>query len=636
MLQHLNLYHLADWVLRPATRADCCSYVELISVEPERQMPRWFVSHAWQEAIVDFITCLDGHGAVRQLGTEAAYWVCAYANNQHELGNDLHSNPRETSFFRAMQLCSGVLLILDPLAMPFSRVWCCFELATAMTSHFERTSRLLLDIATVKDELPEVLTDGLTMHEEQQENAVCAGRGGKEKAKREERFPIELVKKALALDIAAASASRELDKIRILNSIAGLEEDRLDDPLPDPLPPARLQRYRAVDQALRCIFALSSVSQVISKDLKEMMPDICRALREESERRGVHISFANSLKLTDEDLSLLAQALPEGLTQLRFDLRSCHQLSNASLLELAKGLQRTKQLRSLFLDFYMCCSITDVGLLEIWRSIEDLQLLDLDINVRGLTKVTDRVVPAIISGLRSKALRKLHLNLTQTRQSDALGSELTMALAGLRQLDILKLYFTECPRVGDKTASSLGHSLQAMEMLSESIICFSNTTLTDDGMSHFARGVATLRRMGRMTLRFRRCQRITEQSMVMLGEACAALPLAKLQLDFSKCQALRREVAMRYSGPSEVVLDSLFHRKNGVAAATVEELVPNSDARTSSNDAEEEILGLFRRVGAETLSPEKLFSVLQKLHPELSKESFDELLSASDRGDSEG
>ena len=27
------------------------------------------------EAIVDFIACLDGHSAVRQLGTEAAYWV---------------------------------------------------------------------------------------------------------------------------------------------------------------------------------------------------------------------------------------------------------------------------------------------------------------------------------------------------------------------------------------------------------------------------------------------------------------------------------------------------------------------------------------------------------------------------------
>ena len=34
--------------------------------------------------------------------------------------------------------------------------------------------------------------------------------------------------------------------------------------------------------------------------------------------------------------------------------------------------------------------------------------------------------------------------------------------------EILKLYFTECPRVADKTATSLGDSLQVMEMLSES------------------------------------------------------------------------------------------------------------------------------------------------------------------------
>jgi len=27
--------------------------------------------------------------------------VCAYANNQHELGQELRFNPRETSFFRA-------------------------------------------------------------------------------------------------------------------------------------------------------------------------------------------------------------------------------------------------------------------------------------------------------------------------------------------------------------------------------------------------------------------------------------------------------------------------------------------------------------------------------------------------------
>eukprot|EP00434_Breviolum_minutum_P005791 symbB.v1.2.005106.t1/scaffold294.1/size237520/4 len=98
----LNLYHLADHVIRPATRAERCSYVELIADGLEQQMPKWFVSHAWQEAICDFITCLDGHSAIHQLGTDVAYWVCAYANNQHELGQELRFNPRETSFFRAV------------------------------------------------------------------------------------------------------------------------------------------------------------------------------------------------------------------------------------------------------------------------------------------------------------------------------------------------------------------------------------------------------------------------------------------------------------------------------------------------------------------------------------------------------
>ena len=46
-----------------------------------------------------------------------------------------------------------------------------------------------------------------------------------------------------------------------------------------------------------------------------------------------------------------------------------------------------------------------------------------------------QTTPSAKKSVKSVAERKLHLNLAQTRQSDALGSELTMALAGLRQLD---------------------------------------------------------------------------------------------------------------------------------------------------------------------------------------------------------
>lgn len=40
-----------------------------------------------------------------------------------------------------------------------------------------------------------------------------------EKARREENFPIELVQKALGIDIVEAKASRAVDKLRILNCI---------------------------------------------------------------------------------------------------------------------------------------------------------------------------------------------------------------------------------------------------------------------------------------------------------------------------------------------------------------------------------------------------------------------------------
>ena len=75
----------------------------------------------------DFISCVVEHARLRELGEDALYWVCAYANNQHELGADLGTDPRESSFYKAMQLAKGVVVVLDPKATPFTRIWCAFE-----------------------------------------------------------------------------------------------------------------------------------------------------------------------------------------------------------------------------------------------------------------------------------------------------------------------------------------------------------------------------------------------------------------------------------------------------------------------------------------------------------------------------
>jgi len=119
-----NLYHANYWIIGPATAAtdahEACSYVELVADNPEAQIPLWFVSHAWLEPIHLFLTCLRRHSTLRELRVPA-YWVCAYANNQHALEEAISNNPRKTSFYKAMRLCRGVLLVLDTQATPYCR-----------------------------------------------------------------------------------------------------------------------------------------------------------------------------------------------------------------------------------------------------------------------------------------------------------------------------------------------------------------------------------------------------------------------------------------------------------------------------------------------------------------------------------
>ena len=88
-------------------------------------------------------------------------WVCAYANNQHDLGSEIPADPKETPFYKAMQLCDGVVVVLDGKATPFTRIWCCFEFAMVVLG-----KKLLLDFATVHDGKPQLLTEGFASERE--------------------------------------------------------------------------------------------------------------------------------------------------------------------------------------------------------------------------------------------------------------------------------------------------------------------------------------------------------------------------------------------------------------------------------------------------------------------------------------
>ena len=43
----------------------------------------------------------------------APYWVCAYANNQWKLDEEIAVNLEETSFRKAMALSRGTVTVLD-------------------------------------------------------------------------------------------------------------------------------------------------------------------------------------------------------------------------------------------------------------------------------------------------------------------------------------------------------------------------------------------------------------------------------------------------------------------------------------------------------------------------------------------
>ena len=124
----LNLYQVVNWILKPLTKSERVSYVEAITIAAAifAQHPEWFISHWWGEAVADFVACVQRHSEVcKSHGTQipypfhdfpdschfifypkvrkahGAYWVCAYANNQHELGTELGVDPMESSFLKA-------------------------------------------------------------------------------------------------------------------------------------------------------------------------------------------------------------------------------------------------------------------------------------------------------------------------------------------------------------------------------------------------------------------------------------------------------------------------------------------------------------------------------------------------------
>ena len=110
-----------------------------------------------------------------------------------------------------------------------------------------------------------LLTDGLSK-EEKGEEEETKGKGWSLKSERERAFPVELVQSCLDIDIREASATEDIDKTRILNTLAGCPDEL------DAEPDLASLAHEAINQALRSLFAVAMWRKAVWDTLFSQAP----------------------------------------------------------------------------------------------------------------------------------------------------------------------------------------------------------------------------------------------------------------------------------------------------------------------------------------------------------------------------
>ena len=86
--ENLEMHSVNKYFVKPLTEPYKCSFVDLVSTA-KTQPPKWFVSHAWSTPFSQTVSMLRLHMQSRDLPPTTPYWICTFANNQHDLGQPL-------------------------------------------------------------------------------------------------------------------------------------------------------------------------------------------------------------------------------------------------------------------------------------------------------------------------------------------------------------------------------------------------------------------------------------------------------------------------------------------------------------------------------------------------------------------
>lgn len=556
LLHEINLYLVTTWVIKPLTRTQSCSYVEAVTTEPALQMPSWFISHWWGEAVKDFITCITRHIELRGLSSTIAYWVCAYANCQHQLGTELGRDPMQSSFLKAMEVSDGVLLILDPNATPFNRIWCCFEAGIFMlaargllevTDDEGRSSlqrilqrdgqdgrrpRLLWDIGTVERATgAKLLIDGLTAEQQIQETKHCnepaaevSGFSLKSALEAEQPFPLEVLQHGFQISITDAQASITEDYNRILNCLAGFCGEALEDP-----PDITRLRYKEINCALRARFAHSALRPSLRQGRIDHVTHILSS-DTTCVKLVLDLSDLPSTIDMDRHLTDLSCAISHLnlLKELRIDCRRCRLKSADDLFSCLSRLQSLRVLKLNFMSDGLIatdpkCLLSDVSSLGVsLAQLHSLDTLYVDFSYCFLLTSIDKFTTAL---LYLTQLSSLYIGLSGLflEGIESLASSLSQ-LVHLTRLNLI-LDETRVKSIGD-----LGQSFTSMSSLRHLYVNLRGTRCL--GLSSFAGGIKQLSNLSDLRLELG-C--IEDDVTNVLGAIGALKQLSSLKLGLEGC-----------------------------------------------------------------------------------------------------
>lgn len=495
-LQAANLYHINEHLIMPATAVYQCSFVELVATRAEDQVPEYFVSHFWGEPVVHFVMCLQQFVLIRRL-TRAVFWVCAYANNQHNLHTDVASDPANSSFRRALDLSKGMLMVLDSSATPFSRVWCVFEVFTTL-SHREKTFDFAAFVperpsasGDMDDPLPkvegrklhfpgrvEIITDGYVPGDhETKGKAMRVGRMKRPqagpmdmKASRESSFPMGIALRAIETRVQTASASVVSDRMHILNAI--LKNEDL-----DAIPPQEHANFDAVNGAIRSRFAVAIIMNV-ARDQPEQAGKFIRAIYCDTSRTQLDLQVSNS-RFSNGMLQELVENLHCGMQSLDFGLGGSL-VKDDGVVALGHALERLTELSN-FSMYINNEALTDAAVIALGTGISALVRLSTLSLYFTNAQVRDPGAAALARGLtRLQQLGILCLGFSFTPVSDEGLTSIAEALCGKSSLRHLQLTANNT-RVGSKAAAAVARCVSGLNCLSFLWLGFYNTRVDDHG-----------------------------------------------------------------------------------------------------------------------------------------------------------